>query len=307
MKILVIGGCGFIGSHIVDRLIEDRHEVRVLDRRMERFRPPLPGVDYVIGSFADRMTLIEALTGMDLVFHLASTTVPGTANLAPQADVQDNLLGTLVLVETMVEAGVRRLLYLSSGGTVYGVHEGAPIAEEHPLLPINSYGIVKVAVERYLEMFRRTEGLSSVVIRPSNPYGPRQGHMGVQGVVSTFLNRVQKGEPIEIWGDGRVVRDYFCVTDLARLCVMAGVSDETGVFNAGSGVGTSLNALVSLIGDVTGRRAEPVYRPGRAVDVPCSVLDVSRAQETFGWRCTVPLAEGIRQCWEWMLNLRSQG
>ncbi len=167
MRVLLIGGCGFIGSHLVDQLLAGGHKVRVLDQRSERYRGPLNGVDYVIGSFTDRITLFEALTGIEAVVHLASTTVPGTANLDPKKDVKDNLIGTIQLVETMLEMGITRVLFLSSGGTVYGPSNATAIPEDHSLLPINSYGIVKVAIERYLDMFARTCGLKPVVIRAS--------------------------------------------------------------------------------------------------------------------------------------------
>src|ERR1700722_7131414 len=217
MNVLVIGGSGFIGSHVVDKLLAHRHSVRVFDRRPERFRAPLAGVDYRFGEFADEMTLVEALSGIDVVYHLVSTTVPGTADLDPKTDVRDNLIGTINLLESMQRLGLSRILFLSSGGTVYGIPEVVPIPETHALRPINSYGIVKAAIEHYLEMYRRTRGFSPVIVRASNPFGPRQAHSGVQGVISTFLRQILAGEPIEIWGDGAIVRDYLEVGDLSEL------------------------------------------------------------------------------------------
>ncbi len=303
MRVLVLGGCGFIGSHVVDGLLRAGHQVRVFDRRPEQFRPPLPEVDYSMGDFQDRMAIAEALTGIDAVFHLVSTTFPGTANLDPKTDVRENLEGTLTLVETMLSLHVDRLLFLSSGGTVYGIPEMVPIPETHPLRPINSYGVVKVAIEHYLEMFRRTGGLSPVIIRPSNPVGPRQGHAGVQGVVSTFLDRIAAGKEIEIWGDGSVTRDFIDVRDLADLCVIAGTSRRDGVYNAGSGVGTSLNELLQSIRQVTGKNITPNYKPGRLIDTPISVLDCALAGKDFGWRSKRMLREAIEETWRWKLSL----
>lgn len=300
MRVLVVGGCGFIGSHVVDRLVARGHTVRVLDQHYEQYRDPVAGVDYAIGSFADRMTLIEALTQIEIVYHLASTTFPGTADLDPIADMKDNLIATIGMIETMLEMDITRILFLSSGGTVYGPSHGGPIDEDHPLLPANSYGIVKVAIERYLDMFARVRRLAPIVIRAANPYGPRQAHVGVQGVISTFLQRLKRGEPVEIWGDGTVVRDFFYVEDLANLCVTAGCSERTGVFNAGSGRGTSLNELVEIVSRVTGCAVTPTYRPVRAVDLPRSVLDVSRAKIAFGWQAHVSLEDGISETWRWL-------
>jgi UDP-glucose 4-epimerase len=200
----------------------------------------------------------------------------------------------------MQSLGILRLLFLSSGGTVYGIPETIPIPENHPLRPINSYGIVKVAIEHYLEMYRRTRGLSPVIIRASNPYGPRQAHVGVQGVISTFLRRVKAGEAIEVWGDGNILRDYVHVADLAALCVTAVSGSVEGTFNAGSGAGVTVNEIIARVVEATGIAVVPVYKPGRAIDVPRSVLDVRRAEEVFGWRAKTGLRDGIAETWDWL-------
>jgi len=179
MRVLVLGGCGFIGSHVVDALMDRGNSVGVFDRGPERFRAPVPKVDYHFGDFTEKSALLEAMSGADAVVHLVSTTFPGTANHDAPGDVAGNLLGTLGVLDAMVSLGVRRIIYLSSGGTVYGVPEVEPIPEDHPLRPINSYGIVKVAIEHYLELYRRSYGLSTLAIRPENPFGPWQGHDGV--------------------------------------------------------------------------------------------------------------------------------
>jgi UDP-glucose 4-epimerase len=300
MRVLVIGGNGFIGSHIVDRLLARGHSVRVFDRQPERFRAPLPSVDYCLGDFADRMALVEALTGTNAVYHLVSTTLPGTADLDPKTDVQDNLVGAISLLESMRRVGLSRILFLSSGGTVYGIPETIPIPETHPLRPIGSYGIVKATIEHYLDLYRRTRGISPVIVRASNPFGPRQAHSGVQGVISTFLRRVLSGADIEIWGDGTIVRDYLDVGDLAEICVRAGTSGKEGAYNAGSGYGLSINEIVQAIRKVTGRDFNTVYKPARPIDVPRSVLDCSRARNDFGWKCETQFESALYTTWEWL-------
>jgi UDP-glucose 4-epimerase len=300
MKVLVIGGSGFIGSHIVDKLLLHGHAVRVFDRRPERYREPLRGVDYRFGDFADRMAVAEAVTGVDVVYHLVSTTLPGTADLDPKTDVQDNLVGAINLFESMHRIGLRRILFLSSGGTVYGIPEKVPIPESHPLRPISSYGIVKASIEHYLEMYRRTRGFSPIVVRASNPFGPRQAHSGVQGVISTYLRRVLAGEPIEVWGDGAVMRDYFDVADLAEFCARAGPSECEGAYNVGSGRGLSINEIVEAVRNVTGADFETIRKPGRPIDVPRSVLDCSQAKSDFGWECKVDFDSALRGTWEWL-------
>lgn len=300
MRVAVLGGNGFIGSHVVDALRNTDHEVTVFDRTMERYRDPLPGVDYMLGDFSDKMALAEALNGKDVVYHLISTTFPGTANLDPKADVASNLIGTLSLIETMNYLGIKRLVYLSSGGTVYGTAPSHPIPEDFPLNPINSYGIVKVSIERYLEMFRICHGLQPVAIRAANPFGPRQGHVGVQGVVATFMHNLRDGKPIEIWGDGRVIRDYLHVADLAALCVTAANSDFCGAVNAGSGQGRSLLDLIEAISDVSGHRIAPNFKSGRKIDVPYSVLDITRAGKILGWKPASEFRDVLSETWEWV-------
>jgi len=303
MKVLVLGGNGFIGSHVVDQLLAAGHKVRVFDRSPERYREPLKQVEYRLGRFDDIFQVAEALQGVDVVCHLISTTVPGTSNMDPVADVQNNLVNTLSLLEQMRKKGLRRILYLSSGGTVYGNPESSPVCEDHPLKPISSYGVVKVAIEKYLYMYQQLYGLQPVILRPSNPYGPRQGHAGVQGLIGTLLVRAMASETLEIWGDGSIVRDYMDVSDLAQLCVKVVESDACGTFNAGSGEGYSINQIITMIRDMTGGTSEVCYKPARAFDVQEVVLDISRALQQFNWKPNVKLSTGIRDQMEWLRSL----
>lgn len=300
MRTLVLGGNGFIGSHLVDCLLAAGHRVRVMDRGPELFRSLLPGVDYRVGNYTDTALLAEALTDVDMVFHLISTTVPSTSNLDPVADIEGNLVASVRLLSLMREQGVGRIVYLSSGGTVYGIPDFSPIPESHPLRPISSYGVVKVAIENYLFMAHHLHGLSFTVLRASNPYGPRQGHSGVQGVIGTFLWKLAKREQIDIWGDGSVVRDYIHVRDLAALCLRVAESNVTGVFNAGSGIGHSLLDIVEMMRIATGLDVEPCYKAGRTYDVPCSVLDITAMRLAIGWEPETLLDSGIRDTWDWV-------
>jgi len=301
-RTLVIGGCGFIGSHIVDSLLARGHRVRVVDMKPEAFRAPVVGVDYVRGSFADLGVLAEALRDVDAVIHTASTTVPATSNLDPVADIQGNLIGTVHLLQAMRTSQVRKLVFLSSGGTVYGIPQCEVVDETHPLAPISSYGIVKVAIENYLHMESKLHGLDYVTLRASNPYGPRQGHAGLQGIIGTYLWKIAKGEPIEVWGDGSVVRDFIDVRDLAELVSMARESSINGCFNAGSGEGASVNRIVQLTSQITGHDLQPVYKPGRGFDVPRIVLDISRIRHAINWFPRIPLEQGMSESWDWMLR-----
>lgn len=294
MKIVVTGGNGFIGSHLVLALSARGEALTVIDRGEPRTDIEWTGVRYLQGSFDDAALLQDALQGADLVYHLASTTVPGSANLDPAADVRGNLLGTLNLVQAMEQAGCSRLVYLSSGGTVYGDIDREQVEEDAPTRPISSYGIVKQAIERYLLMYQRLGTLQPTILRASNPYGARQGKLGLQGLVSTAIDRIHSQKPLDIWGDGSAVRDYIFVSDLVELMVKAGYSTHTGVYNAGSGQGASVREIIDELCSALGMTANVNYGPARAFDVARVVLDVSRANADFDWRPTTPLRDGLR-------------
>lgn len=302
MKILVLGGNGFIGTHVLDELLAAGHEVRVFDRSPEAWRKPLPSVDYFLGDFSDIPLLAEALQGMDVVVHLISTTVPSTSNLDPIVDIQSNLVNSVRLFQLMKSANVERIVYLSSGGTVYGIPSILPVPETHPLNPICSYGIVKVAIEKYLGMFEYLYGLKPLVIRASNPFGPRQGHQGVQGVVSTFMHKILSDEKISIWGDGKIKRDYLYVTDLARMCRLAAESNLAGVVNAGLGKGLTLIDLVEMIETATGRKAGVEHVAARSYDVPEIVLDIEKAKTLLGWCPAISVRDGLSLQFDWIMR-----
>ena len=221
MKSLVLGGHGFIGTHLVDALLEKGCFVRIYDRSPNRFRTSPPDAEYMEGELGNHGLIQEAVEGMEVVYHFVSTTLPKTSNDDPVYDVRSNLIDTLQLLEGCVQAGVRKVIFISSGGTVYGLPQTVPITEDHPTSPITSYGIVKLAVEKYLDLFQHLYGLDYTVLRVSNPYGPYQNPSGQQGAIAVFLHRLYTGQPITIWGDGRVVRDYLYVADLVEALVLA--------------------------------------------------------------------------------------
>ncbi|MDQ6962943.1 MAG: NAD-dependent epimerase/dehydratase family protein [Mariprofundaceae bacterium] len=300
MKVLVLGGNGFIGSHVVDQLLLEGYQVRIFDRSPEHHREPLAQVDYIFGTFDDQLQVAKAMQGVDAICHLISTTVPSTSNLDPIADVQSNLVNTLSLLESMRKNGVRRLLYLSSGGTVYGNPKYSPIDEEHPLNPICSYGVVKVAIEKYLMMYQYLYDLDVIIFRPSNPYGPRQSYVGVQGLISVLLNKALTGDTFQMWGDGSIVRDYLHVTDLAKLCVHGLSSDHCGVYNAGSGQGYSVHDILAIVHDLTHQKIHVHANVGRDFDVKKVVLNINAAVSIFHWQPEITLTQGIQTHLSWL-------
>ncbi len=305
MNCLVLGGAGFIGSHVVDGLVARGHRVRVLDRpaaSRRNLEASLGAIDFVAADFASEDQLAAALEGIEIVVHLAGTTLPASSNEDPVYDVESNVVATLGLLRRAVDAGVRKIVFASSGGTVYGVPERIPTAEEHPTNPICAYGISKLAIEKYLGLYHHLHGLDHVVLRMANPYGERQSIRRTQGAVAVFLGRTLRDKEITIWGDGSVARDYFHVHDLVAAFLTAIEGEPPSrVYNIGGGRSHTLEELLALIREVTGRSPRVRYAPGRRLDVPISCLDISRAARELGWSPEISLRQGIARVWEWLL------
>jgi UDP-glucose 4-epimerase len=304
LRIAVLGGSGFIGSAAVDRLLLDGHQLSVLARSgslPHRTFAPSEALRWVEGDFHDDQALRAVLRGAELVLHLVTSTDPKRSNEDPCHDVQSNLLGSLRLLETMRASGVRRIVFVSSGGTVYGRPQYLPIDEVHPTEPQVAYGITKLAIEKFLLMYQQLHQIEPVILRVSNPYGERQPVHKAQGAIAVFLHRALNGEPIEIWGNGRTSRDYIYVSDVAEALAQAvKYTGEPRVMNISTGEGTSLNQLVRLIGQTTGLRLQVQYREPRAFDVPVSILDNTRARQVLQWAPRVSLKAGILSTTHWM-------
>jgi UDP-glucose 4-epimerase len=297
--VLVTGGHGFIGSATVPLLQAAGHRVTVLDRSPPRFGWS-GGDRWVQGEFGNAGALAEALEGAEVVVHLVCTTLPKTSNDDPVHDVRTNVADTLALLDQASRAGVRRVVFISSGGTVYGPPLQDPIPETHPTEPSCSYGVTRLMTEKYLQVYNSIKGLDYAILRVSNPYGPYQRMDNIQGAVGVFLGRVLRHEPIEIWGDGSVVRDFPYVGDVADAVTRAVETPEEAVrVNIGRGKGTSLNELIDVLVRVTGRVPEVRYLPGRAFDVPRNVLDVSLAARKLGWVPATDLEVGLRLTLDW--------
>jgi len=298
--VLVVGGSGFVGAHLVEVLKAHGHRVRIVDRQP----PAICGGDYVRLEMRDLPEHPEVFRGVEAVYHLAWSTIPQTSNLDPVVDIQENLSGSVRLLEAGAAAGVRKVIFLSSGGTVYGLPQEIPIPEEHPCHPLCSYGITKLAFENYLEMYRLTRGQDYVIIRGSNAYGAGQDLARPLGAPGVFLDRVRRGADIEIWGDGRTVRDFLYVEDLAQALYrsMRYQPPDKGVrlFNAGSGLGVSLAELLEAVAAVTGQRPRVTYLPPRPLDVPINILDTRRIRAVLGWQPQIDLREGLGRTWQWL-------
>ena len=298
MQAVVTGASGFIGSHLVDGLLSSGYRVKALGRQLPGLIAPSvrthPNLSLVSVSLADRLALQQSLEGADLIFHLASGSLPQSSNRDPHADVQVNLMGSLNLLEAARLTGVKRLVMVSSGGTVYGIPSVVPISESHPTDPICSYGITKLAIEKYVALYRQLHGLDGLVLRVANPFGPRQRLDAAQGVVPVFLGKALRQEPLQIWGDGSTVRDFLDVADVvSALLAAADYQGEESLFNIGSGQGLSLNQLIALLEVQLNRSLEVEYLPSRGCDVPTNVLCIDKARTFLGWSPQISVSDGL--------------
>lgn len=304
MKIIVFGGGGFLGSAICDRLLLDGHTLRVFERpRVPAFREFLQSekVEWMTGDFSSQHDIEEALEGIDAVIHLVSTTLPKSSNDDPVYDVQSNVVSTLQVLDEMRKKSIRKIIFISSGGTVYGVPQSIPISENHPTDPICSYGISKLAIEKYLNLYKNLHGIQPVILRLANPYGPRQRIETAQGAIAAFLHRAMTCQPIQIWGDGSVVRDYIYVEDVAEAFAAAlNYEGEETLFNIGSGKGWSLNQLVEKIEGLIDRSLEVQYQAARKFDVPTNVLCIEKAMKELDWSPSTNMDEGLAKTVEWL-------
>lgn len=303
-RCLILGGKGFIGSHLVEALLKQGMLVRVFDRvgAENLINTHLRSqVEFIEGDFADADIIASALEDIDICFHLISTTIPKTSNEAPAFDIQSNVLSTINLLEQARKTGLKKILFLSSGGTVYGTPKYLPIDEKHPTDPQCSYGISKLAIEKYLELYRLLYGIDYAVLRVSNPYGERQRLVAAQGAVAVFMGKALNNEKIAIWGDGSVARDYIYIGDVVGALLAAmNYSGKEHIFNIGHGEPLKLLDLITAIESVVGKKIELEFMPARQLDVPINVLDINRAKLELGWVPKVSLNDGLLTMKNWI-------
>lgn len=303
MQTMVTGGAGFIGSHLVDRLIAEGHSVVAVDDLSRGREANLAGAAAAAG---DRLELVVAdLREADLdalvarvrpevIFHLAAQVDVRASVADPVADAELNVLATVRLAEAARHHGVRKIVHTSSGGSVYGAPAALPVSEATPVNPMSPYAAAKLAGESYLNVFRHLYGLDCTHIAPANVYGPRQDPHGEAGVVAIFAGRLLAGRPTRVFGDGSNTRDYVYVGDVVDAFVRAAGEVAGGMrLNIGTGVETSDRRLHTLVAEAAGAADEPELAPARLGDVPRSALDADLARELLGWAPRVDLAEGV--------------
>lgn len=298
-RCVVFGANGFIGSSLTRALLAAGHSVRACDVVRDFFAlAPAERLECETVDFLDEVAVRNAVRDAQWVFHLVSTTKPASSNANMAYDVQSNVVSSIHLFQACVDAGVEKVLFASSGGTVYGVPESLPVGEDHPLRPIVSYGLTKLVIERYAELFRRQHGLRTISLRIGNPYGPRH-YDQQQGVIPVFIRRMQHDQPVEIWGDGSVVRDYVHVDDVSRAFIAAAAYDgDDAVFNIAAGEGHSLREILERLGRLAGVPPRTEFRAARGFDIPALVLDTRRAQTLLGWKPLINFDDGLAATWQ---------
>jgi len=293
---VVLGGSGFLGRRLCERLLKEGFRVLSVSRSgapKDTNAPWCSEVEWVAAPLGSEASL-KVLKDSDFLFHLASTTVPANSNSDIDFDLQSNLIATVQVLQAAAREKVRKVVFVSSGGTVYGIPKRNPIDETHPTDPICSYGIQKLAIEKYLHLFRLMSGLAATILRVSNIYGESQSPGGPVGAVTHFIDRAIRGRPIEIWGDGMIIRDYVHVDDVVTALLRSIEYQGTeGLFNIGTGRGVSLKQLVEMIRERIGQEVTIDFKPPRGFDVPENVLDVSRARNELLWSPEITLESAL--------------
>lgn len=305
MKVLVTGGAGFIASHVVDAYVERGHDVTVVDDLSSGRRENVnPKAELIVADLRDRGT-IEQLRGrgFELVNHHAAQIDVRVSVADPAADAELNIVATLRLFQAMVEDGVKKIVFASSGGAAYGEPVYAPQDEMHPLAPLSPYGCAKLSIDQYLGFFRSVHGIRAVSLRYANVYGPRQRKDGEAGVVAIFGGALLDGHTARINGTGEQTRDYVFVADVVRANMAASEPDVDGIFNVGTGVETSVVQLYEALSDALGIQRAPEHGPAKAGEQVRSVLDGTKLRTLAGLPEPVSLREGLQRTAEWLRSM----
>lgn len=301
MNIALLGAAGFIGTNLTIALAKDKvNKITVIDRDRLHFL----NVDNIhfsnVKFIESELTMDTDFDGLiknhDIVYHLVSTTVPSTSNQHISEELKANVVLSANLFEACVKSGVKKVIFLSSGGTVYGKDAVCPFPEETPTNPISSYGVQKITIEKLLYLYNYMYGLDYRIIRLSNPYGPYQRPNGILGAVTTFTYKALKGEEVIVYGDGSVVRDFIYIDDAIRgILAITNSESKHHTFNLGCGYGTSIKEVLCEIEKTLRIKINVVYKEGRTVDVPVNFLDISRYEKYYGKLNPIPLSEGIKR------------
>lgn len=301
--LLVLGASGFVGRSLLKRLERQGRKIYSISRFVDGLSSK--HVTVYKSSIDDSKLLEKILPKCSTVIHLASDTTPGSSALQPSVEADLNLLPTLRFLECLQDHSSIHLIFVSSGGTVYGTQPNDLFTENVALFPNSYYGAGKVSIEKFIFAYSSQTKASATILRPSNFYGPGQPYKKGFGIVPTIFHKILKNDTLQIWGDGEIIRDYLYIEDFIDLCeellerTESSIPNGVSVFNVGSGVGTSLNDLCGIIENVTNRSVKRQYLPGRNVDVRHIILDSTLVKESFRWKPSTSLNEGLKSTWVW--------
>jgi len=294
-KCLVLGGTGFLGRNLCAALLNNGYKVCIFGKNVEelkKLKKTHPSIEIQEVNFIVQKDFSKILMGVDIVFHLVSTTTPTNIDLL--YDFETNVLPTVRFLDACLEMKIKKVIYFSSGGTVYGIPDYIPIDEKHKTEPISAYGMHKLTVEKCLEYYQRMYKLDYQILRISNPYGRCQNPFGKQGVIAIFLSKALMDQSIDIWGDGKIIRDYIFVDDLMQACLkIIDYSGDTNCFNLGTGVGYSLEEIIRIIELNLQKNLIVRYLSARKQDVHQNVLDISLSKKELKWNPGIDLNQGI--------------
>lgn len=292
MKILVLGGQGFIGHNLCLKLKEEGHDVSIFNNFLDESKI-IENCNYIIGDFFKIDEYEKDFNNVDIVYHLISTSNPGTSNDDIIKDIEGNVVNTIKVLNNCVKNNIKKVIFVSSGGTVYGIPEELPIKEEAKTDPICSYGITKLMIEKYLSLYNHLYNLDYSVIRLANPYGPFHVSNN-QGLINVYLNKIINNESIEIWGNGEIGRDYIYIDDVTEALYLAMIKDQKDkIINIGSEKSTTINDIIKIISETLEIEPNIIYKESRNVDVPINTLDITRAREELSWYPKTDMKDGI--------------
>ncbi|WP_410512539.1 NAD-dependent epimerase/dehydratase family protein [Paenibacillus sp. BR2-3] len=301
MNVFILGGAGFIGAHLTKRLSEENHNVTVYDRCISDKILPNVKFNAIEGDFLTEDRFDELLESQDIVIHLISTVSPYSSMLNITDSYKNDVIKTLDLLEAVKKKGIKKVIFLSSGGTVYGdFNEVEFLNEDFNSHPLNHYGIMKLTIEKILLLYNQLYMMENIILRVANPYGPGQDPQKKIGAVSVFLDNILTRNTITVWGDGSTVRDYIEISDVCE-AVMSAVKHNhrdhnvNPVFNVGTGVGTSILEIIKKIEMITNVKAHVDYKNMRNIDVKRNVLDPRRAHEYLGFKYKINIDQGIKK------------
>jgi len=303
MTKLILGGAGFIGGNLSRALVARGDRPRVFSRpsnTLSNIEDIFNKIDLVYGDFMDDVALRKALEGVDTVYHLISTTFPSMTTESSVYDLLSNLLPTIRLLEICAASGVKKIVYASSGGTVYGEPLQIPIDEDHPRMPKSAYGQSKLTIENFLHFYANTTEIEVNILRISNPYGPGQNPFGVQGIIAVAMGCAKTKRPLKLFGRGETVRDYIFIDDVVRAMILAAKKAGSFTTNISSGIGYSVIEIVEAVERVAGRTIEKKFISPNGGDVMTNILANNRAREIYGWEPETGLTDGLTLTWKWM-------